>query len=150
MGYYCPANLLFSIFLMFFRLQSLVSKLMVVTGPWISWIPLIIFDFTQKNLKNLQEKYFFLYNSRKTSTSIKIRSNRNLFHLFLPSTPFQNVEFKNFLQVSSLIVLVFWMNSLIALSTATNNFLIKLLFAMFTSWNYFPSNLNYCLKWILW
>ena len=126
MGYYCPANLLFSIFLMFFRLQSLVSKLMVVTGPWISWIPLIIFDFTQKNLKNLQEKYFFLYNSRKTSTSIKIRNNRNLFHLFLPSKPFQNVEFKTFLQVFSLIVLIFWMNSLIALSTATNEFSDKI------------------------
>lgn len=122
----CPANLLFPIFLMFFRLQSLVSKLMVVTGPWISWIPLIIFDFTQKNLKNLQEKYFFLYNSRKTSTSIKIRNNRNLFHLFLPSKPFQNVEFKTFLQVFSLIVLIFWMNSLIALSTATNEFSDKI------------------------
>ena len=122
----CPANLLFSIFLMFFGLQSLVSKLMVVTGPWISWIPLIIFDFTQKNLKNLQEKYFFLYNSRKTSTSIKIRNNRNLFHLFLPSKPFQNVEFKTFLQVFSLIVLIFWMNSLIALSTATNEFSDKI------------------------
>ena len=76
-----------------------------------------------------ERSIFFSFNSKKTlvnntNTNLnKDYGSRNLHHLFLQSKPFQNVEVENFLQLLSLIaIIVFGINSLIALSAVRNEF----------------------------
>lgn len=61
------------------------------------------------------------------------------FVSFAFSKPFQNAEFKTFLQLSSLVLMTLFV---IMILSSSNSLL--------TGWMYFSHNFNYCLEWILW